>query len=70
MTFLYFFSFEYQTFSLDEVVPVECLEEGLGGPDPAGEEVGEGEGGYQSEIESEEYHLVLTEGAGHRGPTT
>ena len=65
MTFLYFFSFEYQTFSPDEVVPVECLEEGLGGPDPAGEEVGEGEGGYQSEIESENYNLVLMKGTGH-----
>ena len=44
---------------------MESLEEGLGGPEPAGEEVGEGEGGDQSEVESEDYHLVLMEGAGH-----
>ena len=69
LTFLDLFSFEYQTFSPDEVVPVESLEEGLGGPEPAGEEVGEREGGDQSEVESEDDHLVLTEGTGHRGPT-
>ena len=46
------------------------LQEALGGPDPAGEQVGHWEGGEEAEIESQGYRLVLTEGIQDRWPTT